>query len=64
MIHHDIPPLEFLRYVHDIDLSFMEKDRVLRSEIEKLNLKKMGEVNSLLLISDQLKAKQVFQKKI
>ena len=40
MIHHDIPPLEFLRYVHDIDLSFMEKDRVLRSEIEKLNLKK------------------------
>ena len=40
MIHHDIPPLEFLRYVHDIDLSFMEKDKILRSEIEKLNLKK------------------------
>ena len=40
MIHHDIPPQEFLKYVHDIDLSFMQKDRTLRSEIEKLNLKK------------------------
>ncbi len=40
MIHHDIPPLEFLKYVHDIDLSFMQKDGILRSEIEKLNLKK------------------------
>ena len=25
MIHHDIPPEEFLEYVHDIDLSFMKK---------------------------------------
>ena len=40
MIHHDIPPKEFLHFVHDIDLSFMEKDIVLRSEIEKLNLRK------------------------
>ena len=40
MIHHDIPPQEFLQYVHDIDLSFMEKDIILRSEIEKLNMKK------------------------
>ena len=40
MIHHDIPPQEFLKYVHDIDLSFMQKDSTLRSEIEKLNLKK------------------------
>ena len=23
MIHHDIPPTEFLHFVHDIDLSFM-----------------------------------------
>ena len=28
MIHHDIPPEEFLEYVHDIDLSFMEKDLI------------------------------------
>ena len=40
MIHHDIPPKEFLNFVHDIDLSFMEKDVILRSEIEKLNLRK------------------------
>ena len=40
MIHHDIPPMDFLSYVHDIDLSFMKKDLVLRNEIEKLNLKK------------------------
>ena len=40
MIHHDIPPEEFLNFVHDIDLSFMEKEVVLRSEIEKLNLRK------------------------
>ena len=40
MIHHDIPPKEFLNFVHDIDLSFMEKDVVLRSEIEKLDLRK------------------------
>jgi len=40
MIHHDIPPTEFLQFVHDIDLSFMEKDIVLREEIKKLDLKK------------------------
>ena len=40
MIHHDIPPKEFLNYVHDIDLSFMEKDLVLRNELENINLNK------------------------
>ena len=40
MIHHDINPEEFLKYVHDIDLTFMKKDLVLRKELEKLNLKK------------------------
>ena len=40
MIHHAIPPKEFLNFVHDIDLSFMEKDVVLRGEIEKLDLRK------------------------
>ena len=40
MIHHDIKPEEFLKYVHDIDLSFMKKDLILRNELEKLNLKK------------------------
>ncbi len=40
MIHHDIPPTEFLQFVHDIDLSFMKKDIVLREEIKKLDLRK------------------------
>ena len=40
MIHHDIPPTEFLQFVHDIDLSFMEKDIVLREEIKNLDLRK------------------------
>ena len=40
MIHHEIPPTEFLQFVHDIDLSFMEKDLVLREEIKKLDLRK------------------------
>jgi len=40
MIHHDIKPEEFLKYVHDIDLSFMKKDMILRKELENLNLKK------------------------
>ena len=40
MIHHDILPEEFLKYVHDIDLSFMKNDLVLRGELEKLNIKK------------------------
>ena len=40
MIHHNIPPKEFLDYVHDIDLSFLEKDTVLRYELENINLRK------------------------
>ena len=41
MIHHNIPPKEFLKYVHDIDLSFIEKDKALRNELEKSNMKKL-----------------------
>ena len=40
MIHHNIPPKEFLDYVHDIDLSFLEKDKTLRKELENTNLRK------------------------
>ena len=40
MIHHDIPPKEFLEYVHDINLDFLEKDTVLRYELENINLNK------------------------
>ena len=41
MIHHDIPPKEFLKYVHDIDLSFMKKDLVLRENLENLDMRKL-----------------------
>ena len=40
MIHHDIPPKEFLDYVHDINLDFLEKDTDLRKELETINLNK------------------------
>ena len=40
MIHHNIVPEEFLKYVHEIDLSFLQKDLVLREELVKLNMKK------------------------
>ena len=41
MIHHDIPPKEFLKYVHAIDLSFMKKDKILRQELENLKMRKL-----------------------
>ena len=40
LIHHDVKAEEFLEYVHDIDLEFMEKDIVLREELLKLDAKK------------------------
>ena len=41
MIHHDISPKEFLKYVHDIYISFMKKDYVLRGELKRLNMRKL-----------------------
>ena len=40
MIHHEIDPKEFLDFVHDINLSFLEKDTALRHELENINLRK------------------------
>ena len=40
MIHHDIPPQEFLKYVHTIDLSFMKEYKVMRSELQLLDMEK------------------------
>ena len=40
MIHHDILPEEFLSYVHNIDLTFMKEDKVMRQELELLNMEK------------------------
>ena len=64
MIHHDIKPDEFLEYVHDIDLSFMKKDMVLRKELEKLNLKKFiftnGSKNHAINITTHLGISDLF----
>jgi putative hydrolase of the HAD superfamily len=40
MIHHDIDPQEFLKYVHDINLDFLKKDLKLRKELIELKTKK------------------------
>ncbi len=40
MIHHDIDPQEFLKYVHDINLDFLKKDLKLRNELTELKTKK------------------------
>ena len=40
MIHHNINPSEFLKYVHKINLDFMKKDLELRKELLNLNAKK------------------------
>ena len=40
MIHHDVPPDEFLSYVHSIDLSFMKEDKIMRNELELLDMEK------------------------
>ena len=40
MVHDGISPDEFLSYVHDIDLSFMKEDNVMRNELEQLDMEK------------------------
>ena len=40
MIHHEIPPQEFLKYVHTIDLSFMKEDKIMREELINLDMEK------------------------
>jgi putative hydrolase of the HAD superfamily len=39
--NHKIDPEEFLEFVHDVDISFLQKDYKLAEEIEKLNGKKI-----------------------
>ena len=39
--HHKIDADEFLEFVHDVDLSFLDKDEYLKEEIEKLSGKKI-----------------------
>ena len=38
--HHKIDADEFLEFVHDVDLSFLNRDKDLEDEIKRLNGKK------------------------
>ena len=40
MLNHNIVGEEFLKYVHDIDISFMKEDKIMRNELEKLDMEK------------------------
>ena len=40
MLHHNVIGDEFLKFVHDIDISFMKEDKVMRDELKKLDMKK------------------------
>ena len=40
MLHHNVIGDEFLKYVHDIDISFMKEDKIRRNELENLNMEK------------------------
>ena len=40
MLHHDVIGDEFLKYVHDIDISFMKEDKIMRNELENLEMEK------------------------
>ncbi len=41
MNHHNIDPHEFLEFVHDIDISWLPEDKVLREELLKIKEKKI-----------------------
>ena len=40
MLHHNVIGDEFLKYVHDIDISFMKEDKIIRNELENLDMEK------------------------
>ena len=54
MMHHDIEPKEFLKYVHNINLDFLKKDVVLREELLKLNAKKYIYTNGSVEHAEQI----------
>ena len=40
MLHHNVIGDEFLKYVHDIDISFMKEDKIMRNELKNLDMEK------------------------
>jgi len=64
MIHHKINPNEFLKYVHNINLDFLEKDKSLRDELLKLDAKKIiftnGSHEHIINITKHLGIEDIF----
>ena len=48
MKHDNIDPQEFLEFVHDIDISWLPKDEILREELIKLKKKKLSLLMDLM----------------
>ena len=40
MLNHNVIGEEFLKFVHDVDISFMKEDKVMRNELEQLDMEK------------------------
>ena len=38
--NHGVMGEEFLKFVHDVDISFMKEDKIMRNELEKLDMEK------------------------
>jgi len=64
MIHHKINPNEFQKYVHNINLDFLEKDKSLRDELLKLDAKKIiftnGSHEHIINITKHLGIEDIF----
>ena len=62
--NHKIDPDEFLEFVHDINIDFLEKDPALAKEIEKLDGKKIiftnGSRNHAINVSTKIGIEQLF----
>ena len=62
--NHKIDPKEFLDFVHDIDIDFLQKDKKLSEEIQKLNGKKIiftnGSKNHALNVTRRIGIDQYF----
>ena len=64
ILKHKVDPHEFLNYVHDIDINFLQKDKILREELIKLKAKKYiftnGSYEHILNVTKHLGIEDLF----
>ena len=64
MKHNDIDPYEFLEFVHQIDISWLPKDKLLREELKKIKEKKFiftnGSHSHVKNVTEQLGISDLF----